>query len=347
MKKIAVVSLSNNFDMQESIYNLYADMKSEDLDVITVGSNKLRVSINIDENNKLFNVPNRPGIEVKTLNFIELFKILKVLNKVDIVYFFSSHIWNIILIKLLKKNIKVIHTIHDVFPHENENQTNSVLRYNKYICNTVKFIVIHNEKYIKKFIEYYKYKGKVIYSPLWRSWNNYYEKNVTYNRVLFIGRVNPYKGVQSIKTFAQAIPNARFDIMGKFCDEMIEIKNEFSQISNIKIEDRYLSEYEMINEIRNSDIVILPYISATQSGVVLDAYRNSTPVIAFNVGALSEQVSSKEFLIDEGDIDAFIAKLGEFMEKSMVERNKISKECWELGKQKFSSYWLIRELKKL
>lgn len=49
--------------------------------------------------------------------------------------------------------------------------------------------------------------------------------------------------------------------------------------------------------------VVLPYTSATQSEVIADSYRLSRPVIAFNIGAISEQIEDgvTGFLIEAGN----------------------------------------------
>lgn len=58
----------------------------------------------------------------------------------------------------------------------------------------------------------------------------------------------------------------------------------------------------MIDYFHGSDWSILPYTSATQSGVIVDSYRLSRPVIAFNVGAISEQI--------EGGVTGFLIEAG-------------------------------------
>lgn len=54
--------------------------------------------------------------------------------------------------------------------------------------------------------------------------------------------------------------------------------------------DYYVSDEEMKNYFVNCDWVILPYNSASQSGVIIDAYKYSRPVISFEVGAIVEQI---------------------------------------------------------
>ncbi|WP_346885442.1 glycosyltransferase [Clostridium sp. UBA4395] len=349
MKKVALISFSNNFDMQQSLYNLYYDLKKCNLEVITLGSNNLKVSIDKSNDNKLFNVPIRPGIELKTFNFREIFRIVNMLSKVDLIYFFSSHTWNILIIKLLMNKIKIIHTIHDAFPHEGEKQTKNVVMYNRYICNNVKYIVLHNKKYIESFKKHYKFKGEIIYSPLWRTWSDFKKKNECKNNVLFLGRVNPYKGIGYIKILAEKMPEIEFNIVGKFSNEVINLKSELINVKNVNIIDKYVSENEMLDVIDKNDIIILPYKSATQSGVVIDAYRNSTPVVAFKVGAIEEQVKNNitGYLVNAGNINDFSKCIYKYFNLKDTERYDMQLNCWKFGRNNCSTSLIVNAIIKL
>lgn len=334
--KIALVSFSNNYDMQEYLYSLYDQLKTVDDEIFTFGSKDLKTKIEIENNNYLFNVPNRPGIEVKTFNFIELINIISRLMKFDAVYFISSHAWNFILIKLLKNKIKIIHSIHDPFPHENEKMTNNVLKYNKYIVKNCDSIVLHNEKMVEDFKIKYDFFRGVIYIPLWRKWRSL-TNTTNSNRVLFFGRVNPYKGIENILFLAKELKKIEFHIVGKFSDEMKKIKDELQSVENITVYDKYVSEIEMDHYFYNADITIIPYTSATQSGVIIESYRHSRPVIAYNVGAIIEQVNENTgILIKENDKFQMKEKLVELLNLNEKEKNNYCKDAWQFGKDMYS-----------
>src|SRR5690606_33402936 len=53
---------------------------------------------------------------------------------------------------------------------------------------------------------------------------------------------------------------------------------------------RFVSDQEMVDYINQSDVVVLPYRSATGSGIIPVSYYCRTPVIATKVGGLSEVV---------------------------------------------------------
>ena len=70
--------------------------------------------------------------------------------------------------------------------------------------------------------------------------------------------------------------------------------DKFKQNSNFKIINRFLSNEEVASLIRNCKAVVLPYISASQSGLVQTAMVYGKPVIATRVGAFSEIIKDKK-----------------------------------------------------
>ncbi|MEX2117844.1 MAG: glycosyltransferase, partial [Bacteroidota bacterium] len=114
--------------------------------------------------------------------------------------------------------------------------------------------------------------------------------------VLFFGYVRRYKGLDTLLQ-AFAIVRNTLDIhllvVGEFYhDEQIYRK----QISNLGIKDNVtvVSDYipnDRVGEYFSAaDVVVIPYRSATQSGIVQIAYQFDKPVIATDVGGLAEVV---------------------------------------------------------
>ena len=58
----------------------------------------------------------------------------------------------------------------------------------------------------------------------------------------------------------------------------------------IDIRNRFIPDEELAELIQESQIVVCPYIDATQSGVIMSAFAFGVPVIATNVGGLPEMV---------------------------------------------------------
>lgn len=115
--------------------------------------------------------------------------------------------------------------------------------------------------------------------------------------LLFFGFVREYKGLKHI---INAMPEiVRHDssiqlmIVGEFGSDKTDYMNliEKSGVSSsITVVDGYIPDKEIEKYFAACDLVVLPYESATQSGIVQIAYSFEKPVIATEVGGLPEVV---------------------------------------------------------
>ena len=109
--------------------------------------------------------------------------------------------------------------------------------------------------------------------------------------LLFFGYVRKYKGLDLlIEAFPKILahnPKAKLLIVGEFYDDP---QDYFDLVKKLNIEDKvkvinqFVPNEEVAKYYQASDIVILPYRSATQSGILNVAYGFSKPVIVTNVG---------------------------------------------------------------
>ena len=59
------------------------------------------------------------------------------------------------------------------------------------------------------------------------------------------------------------------------------------------IENRWVEEHEIPHIFSTASAVVLPYVEASQSGVIATAFACSTPAIITPVGGLTEQVKHR------------------------------------------------------
>ncbi len=114
--------------------------------------------------------------------------------------------------------------------------------------------------------------------------------------ILFFGYVRPYKGlhvmIDAMKEVKKSL-RVKLLVVGEFYDD--EEKYRW-HISDAQVRDviDVVSDYvpnEKVGEYFSAaDAVVLPYLSATQSGIAQIAYNFEKPVIATNVGGLAEVV---------------------------------------------------------
>ncbi|MEA3378603.1 MAG: glycosyltransferase [Nanoarchaeota archaeon] len=119
--------------------------------------------------------------------------------------------------------------------------------------------------------------------------------------ILFFGYVRPYKGlVYLIEALPKIIKAKQMTllIVGEFWSptkkEVLQRAEELGVKENIKIVDKYVPNEEVGKYYCASDVVVLPYTSATNSGIVQTAFGFNIPVIVSNAGGLPEVVEDEK-----------------------------------------------------
>lgn len=336
--KILLVTFSDNADHQDTLFGLYEELsKSKDVYLLAIDSPK--VPITKTKRTWLVNCPKRPGICKGTFNFPLLFRLIHRIRQeqFDVIYFESLHTWNLAIMALCGRKVHTYQVIHEVIPHEGDSQAKMVDLMNKAVCLLAKTVVLRNKKYIDEMLKRYKISTEhVKYLELWRRYPMYTEPQYT-GRVLFFGRINPYKGANNLLEIVRLCPEIQFDVIGKVDPLMEDIAKQLSREKNVKLVNEYVSDDEMREAFTQADWIILPYNSASQSGIIIDAYKYSRPVIAFDVGAIAEQVEDglTGYLIPPNDIEAMTACLKKVELLSINEYRALSVKSYNYGKNKY------------
>jgi glycosyltransferase involved in cell wall biosynthesis len=112
--------------------------------------------------------------------------------------------------------------------------------------------------------------------------------------VLFFGYVRAYKGLDTLLTAWPAVRARRpatLVVAGEFYeDEAPYRKLAEAAGASVRLLSRYIPDPEVEALFKAADVVVLPYRSATQSGVTHVAYALGVPVITTDVGGLAETV---------------------------------------------------------
>ncbi len=227
-------------------------------------------------------------------------KIIKQIHNIhpDIIHFTSSHPANFFLYQKLK-DYRTVLTIHDVKMHEGERFVKKVFNnfHLKIISKYVKNIIVHSTSIKKELPKYFKNKKIWVMPHSDYSHLAYAKKNTRrYKKfaILFFGRILEYKGLNYlIKAFNQ-LPSDNYQLIiaGKG-----KINCKIPKDKNIKVINRLITNKEMQETFSKTDITVLPYISASQSGVAYLSLAFEKPVIATKVGALPEVVNSKNGIL--------------------------------------------------
>lgn len=138
--------------------------------------------------------------------------------------------------------------------------------------------------------------------------------NKEYYNFLFFGFVERYKGLNILAKAYEIVSNQRNDVTLTIAGngDFTCYKDDFSNLKNVQIINRYIKDEEVGALFVGQNVaVILPYITATQSGVIPIAYEFLTPVIASNTGGLKEQLDDGRIgiMFSNGDIEDLANKM--------------------------------------
>lgn len=119
--------------------------------------------------------------------------------------------------------------------------------------------------------------------------------------ILFFGFVRPYKGLkhmlEAMPEILSSLPESKLMVVGEFAGDKEDYLEQIKRLGireNIMLRDGYTPDKEVEPYFAACDLVVLPYESATQSGIVQIAYGFEKPVVVTRVGGLPDVVSDGE-----------------------------------------------------
>ena len=148
--------------------------------------------------------------------------------------------------------------------------------------------------------------------------------------VLYFGFIKPYKGVVHLIDAAPLL-RARYGADGVRVLIVGDVYGETSPTASasrrrapptcIELVDRFVADDQVEDYFLACDLVVLPYVSATQSGIVQIAYNYDRPVVTTDVGGLPEVVLDGRtgFLVPPRDPAALAAAIVRFFDEDRAE----------------------------
>jgi glycosyltransferase involved in cell wall biosynthesis len=112
---------------------------------------------------------------------------------------------------------------------------------------------------------------------------------------LFFGRIQKYKGlkilIEAEKIVSKAMPELKIIVAGTG-DELKKYAPKMKSNPHYEIHDGFIPNSTVGSYFQRASIIVLPYIEASQSGVVAMAFAFGKPVIVTDVGSLAEMVKN-------------------------------------------------------
>lgn len=119
--------------------------------------------------------------------------------------------------------------------------------------------------------------------------------------ILFFGFVRQYKGLhvllESMPVVRDALPDVCLLVAGEFYDDEEPYQKKVEALDlqkQVQLVNQYIPKDEVADYFAAADVVVQPYLSATQSGVAQVAYQFEVPIITTDVGGLAEIVPHEE-----------------------------------------------------
>ena len=143
---------------------------------------------------------------------------------------------------------------------------------------------------------------------------------------LFFGYVRHYKGLDILlsawKRVRTSRPRATLVVAGEFYEKAEPFEALARDAGGVRLMNRYIADDEVEALFRAADVTVLPYRSATQSGVTHVAYALGSPVIATRVGGITETVRDGEtgLTCPPEDPEALAATIVRFFAEGMADR---------------------------
>lgn len=230
---------------------------------------------------------------------------------------FFAPAFHFIAKRVTSDSTTVIFLCHNVEPHESSFFDKQLLRY---AYNPVDKFLVHSSQEKDRLLQYKPdAEIQVHVHPVYSFFPEPSPDMIppveipeTEITLLYFGLIRPYKG---LPVLLEAMPkilesvDAHLMVVGEFYEEKEPYFQQIKKLglsNDVTVVDEYVPDTQVGWYFRNADIVVLPYLNATQSGIIPIAYHFNKPVIATEVGGLPDVVFEGEtgYLVPPNDAKA-------------------------------------------
>lgn len=219
----------------------------------------------------------------------------------DAINIIGQHPWVRIIHEALKRE-NITHSLHEVGSHQNSVPTNNLI--NRIISDKSK-VIFHSCTTAERFLQlpnsgncrntiipFGKFETSLLYE---RDVTIEHNLDLSKPTFLFYGFIKPYKGLDLLAAAMRSLSpiHDKFNLIiaGGGQDGNLPY---FQTLNNCLVINRYLSNEEMMKLNRLCSAVVLPYHTASQTGIIPTCFLYAKPVIATAVGAFTENVAQMQ-----------------------------------------------------
>lgn len=239
----------------------------------------------------------------------------------DVIYYPGGHAFKPVLDVVLPRRAKIVLTVHDPQLHHGEDSLSDRLLTEVNRLRVDGYVLLNEIQRAEYIARHDLDPARVLTIPL-----GIFEdlalpgpapEPTARQGLLFVGRIRPYKG---LGVLLDAYRTAAIDpvtpllIAGQgqlSAEETASLERLQAEGRPVSVINRWLQPDEIPPLVATSRFVVLPYTSATQSGVVPFASALGVPAIAAAAGGITEQVidGTTGLLFAPGDAEALASVL--------------------------------------
>jgi glycosyltransferase involved in cell wall biosynthesis len=228
-----------------------------------------------------------------------------------------------------RTNTRVLYICDNVIPHEHRPFDAAFTRY---AFRSVDHFIVQSRTVERQLNEFWPGASyRLAPHPVYNIFGTPMDKQEARNALgvrgkrvlLFFGYVRAYKGLHVLLRAIAALPREmelHLMVVGEFYDDEQKYR---SLIRELGLEDRvsinsdYVPNEDVGRYFSASDAVMLPYVSSTQSGIAQIAYNFDKPVIATDVGGLSEVIidGATGYIVPPEDASRLAAAIKKFFDE--------------------------------
>ena len=310
--KVAIVSLARRGGMVHFAAELGNALASICPTVAVVSSSAPATYFTRKLSRMVVNTGRNPlGVLARSLNPWTWYDFLRRLAGLDadVIHVVGVHPWNpavVVLCRLLRRPL--VYTVHDPDAHPG---ASTLIRVGDWITAKMADHVVALTRHGRVQLlskGFAKNSISVIPHPMYTLFRRWRPRAIkTGPVILCFGRIESYKGldvlVQAFLSIRKALVGWKLIVAGSghLPRSMAALVDE-----EIRVINRYISDKEVAGLMQNAGIVVLPYTSATQSGVLALAQAFGRPVIGSAVGGLKEIIvhGKTGILVPPNDVPA-------------------------------------------
>lgn len=229
------------------------------------------------------------------------------------------------------KDVPCYTVVHNFKPHESRIGDKQL---NKYIANRTDLMICLSSNVADEIRESMPNKKILtLFHPIYDHYGDSISQTAAqhalgldpeFRHILFFGLVREYKGLDLlIKALPLIKTSQKFKIViaGEFYEDekkYLKLIKEHNLEDQIIIENKYISNEDVPKYFCASDAVVLPYRTATQSGVVPVAIHFNKHVIVTKVGGLAQLIIDHNIgLVAESNPEAIAEKIQAYLNKQV------------------------------